>query len=75
MFEDLIIVDKNLHGAVNIVYQATNNIQQEVDDLIVAGRGREDAGAMDPLTDPMTEPEANGVQGEGDGAEPAEEAP
>ncbi|KAJ7853078.1 hypothetical protein B0H14DRAFT_3655805 [Mycena olivaceomarginata] len=75
MFEDLIIVDKNLHGAVDIVYQATNNIQQEVDDLIVAGRGREDAGAMDPPTDPTTEPEANGVQGEGDGAEPAEEAP
>ncbi|KAJ7348434.1 hypothetical protein DFH08DRAFT_959837 [Mycena albidolilacea] len=75
MFEDLIIMDKKLHGAVDIVYQATNNIQQEVDDLIVAGRGREDAGAMDPPIDPTTEPEANGVQGEGGGAEPAEEAP
>ncbi|KAJ7878001.1 hypothetical protein B0H14DRAFT_2567546 [Mycena olivaceomarginata] len=67
MFEDLIIVDKNLHGAVDIVYQATNNIQQEVDDLIVAGRGREDAGATDLPTDPTTELEANGVQGEGGG--------
>ncbi|KAJ7792157.1 hypothetical protein B0H14DRAFT_3564959 [Mycena olivaceomarginata] len=74
MFEDLIIVDKNLHGAVDIVYQATNNIQQEVDDLIVAGRGREDAGATDLPTDPTTELEANGVQGEGGRAEPAEEA-
>ncbi|KAJ7327988.1 hypothetical protein DFH08DRAFT_967760 [Mycena albidolilacea] len=75
MFEDLIIVDKNLHGAVDIVYQATNNIQQEVDDLIVAGRGREDAGTTDLPTDPTTDLEANGVQGEGGGAEPAEEAP
>ncbi|KAJ7822983.1 hypothetical protein B0H14DRAFT_3730918 [Mycena olivaceomarginata] len=72
--KDLIIVDKNLHGAVDIVYQATNNIQQEVDDLIVAGRGREDAGATDLPTDPTTELEANGVQGEGGRAEPAEEA-
>lgn len=36
MFEDLIVTDKELHGAVDIVYQSTNDVQQEVDDLIDA---------------------------------------
>lgn len=36
MFEDLIVADKKLHGAVEIIYQATNDVQQEVDDLIDA---------------------------------------
>ncbi|KAJ7026177.1 hypothetical protein C8F04DRAFT_1268348 [Mycena alexandri] len=35
-FEDLIAEDKELHGAVDIIYQATNDVQQEVDDLIDA---------------------------------------
>ncbi|KAJ7775867.1 hypothetical protein B0H14DRAFT_3588141 [Mycena olivaceomarginata] len=73
MFEDLIIADKALHGAVDIVYQATNNIQQEVDDLIVAGRGREDPGAMDPPVDSTTEPEEDGAPGNGE--EPQEQGP
>ncbi|KAJ7825774.1 hypothetical protein B0H14DRAFT_3468291 [Mycena olivaceomarginata] len=36
MFEDLITEDKTLHGAVDIVYQTINDVQQEVDDLIDA---------------------------------------
>ncbi|KAJ7887851.1 hypothetical protein B0H14DRAFT_2562622 [Mycena olivaceomarginata] len=36
LFEDLITVGKELHGAVDIVYQTSNDIQQEVDDLINA---------------------------------------
>ncbi|KAJ7705698.1 hypothetical protein B0H14DRAFT_2647266 [Mycena olivaceomarginata] len=36
MFEDLITEDKALHGAVDIVYQTINDVQQEVDDLIDA---------------------------------------
>ncbi|KAJ7136614.1 hypothetical protein C8R44DRAFT_728599 [Mycena epipterygia] len=36
MFEDLIVADKELHGAVEIIYQANNDVQQEVDDLIAA---------------------------------------
>ncbi|KAJ7794952.1 hypothetical protein B0H13DRAFT_2393217 [Mycena leptocephala] len=36
MFEVLIETDKELHGAVEIVYQNNDNIQQEVDDLIHA---------------------------------------
>ncbi|KAJ7336840.1 hypothetical protein DFH08DRAFT_964799 [Mycena albidolilacea] len=71
MFEDLIIADKALHCAVDIVYQAMNNIQQEVDDLIVAGRGREDPGAMDPPVDSTAEPEEDGAPG--DGEEPQEQ--
>ncbi|KAJ7820468.1 hypothetical protein B0H14DRAFT_3735671 [Mycena olivaceomarginata] len=69
----LIIADKALHGAVDIVYQATNNIQQEVDDLIVAGRGREDPGAMDPPVDSTAEPEEDGAPGNGE--EPQEQGP
>jgi hypothetical protein len=73
MFEDLINMDKTLHGAVDIVYQATNNIQQEVDDLIVAGRGRAegaDVGSPDP-TDHTPVPEGNGPEG-GEDDEPNE---
>ncbi|KAJ7715592.1 hypothetical protein B0H14DRAFT_3522584 [Mycena olivaceomarginata] len=73
MFEDLIIADKALHGAVDIVYQAMNNIQQEVDDLIVAGGGHEDPGAMDPPVDPTAEPEEDGAPG--DGEEPQGQGP
>ncbi|KAJ7893315.1 hypothetical protein B0H14DRAFT_3125788 [Mycena olivaceomarginata] len=74
MFEDLINMDKTLHGAVDIVYQATNNIQQEVDDLIVAGRGRAegvDVGSPDPTDDPTPVPEGNGTEG-GEDDEPNE---
>ncbi|KAJ7687475.1 hypothetical protein B0H14DRAFT_2653804 [Mycena olivaceomarginata] len=73
MFEDLIIAEKALHGAVDIVYQATNNIQQEVDDLIVAGRGREYPGAMDPPVDSTAEPEEDRAPGNGE--EPQEQGP
>ncbi|KAJ7883163.1 hypothetical protein B0H14DRAFT_3433036 [Mycena olivaceomarginata] len=36
MFEELITEDKVLRGAVDIVYQTINDVQQEVDDLINA---------------------------------------
>ncbi|KAJ7190484.1 hypothetical protein B0H12DRAFT_1172658 [Mycena haematopus] len=36
MFEYFIATDKELHGAVDIVYQTSNDVQQEVDDLIHA---------------------------------------
>ncbi|KAJ7320993.1 hypothetical protein DFH08DRAFT_818816 [Mycena albidolilacea] len=36
LFEDLITADKELHGAVDIVYQTSNDVQPEVDDLINA---------------------------------------
>lgn len=36
LFEDLIADDKEKHGAVDIIYQTTNDVQQEVDDLIDA---------------------------------------
>ncbi|KAJ7198151.1 hypothetical protein GGX14DRAFT_573706 [Mycena pura] len=64
MFEDLIIADKALHGAVDIVYQATNSIQQEVDDLIVAGRGQEEPGLMNPPINSTAEPEDDGTLGD-----------
>jgi hypothetical protein len=73
MFEDHIIADKALHSTVDIVYQATNSIQQEVDDLIVAGRGREEPGLMNPPVDSTTEPEEDG--GLGNGEEPQEQGP
>ncbi|KAJ6613711.1 hypothetical protein B0H10DRAFT_1951340 [Mycena sp. CBHHK59/15] len=38
MFDGLIKVDKVLHGAVDIIYQPTDDLQQEVDDLIDATR-------------------------------------
>ncbi|KAJ6561367.1 hypothetical protein B0H10DRAFT_2239935 [Mycena sp. CBHHK59/15] len=47
MFEELIITDKELHGAVDIVYQPTNDVQQEVDDLI-------DASSADAASTPTT---------------------
>ncbi|KAJ6551558.1 hypothetical protein B0H19DRAFT_1264220 [Mycena capillaripes] len=34
LFEGLITHNKELHGAVDIVYQTSNDVQQEVDDLI-----------------------------------------
>ncbi|KAJ6612073.1 hypothetical protein B0H10DRAFT_2223480 [Mycena sp. CBHHK59/15] len=36
MFEGLIKKDKSLHGNIDIVYQASDDIQQEVDDVIAA---------------------------------------
>ncbi|KAJ6626611.1 hypothetical protein B0H10DRAFT_2185638 [Mycena sp. CBHHK59/15] len=59
MFEGLIKKDKSLHGNVDIVYQASDDIQQEVDDVIAAssvdaaitvdlGAGQDDDGSDRP---------------------------
>ncbi|KAJ6612916.1 hypothetical protein B0H10DRAFT_2222693 [Mycena sp. CBHHK59/15] len=59
MFEGLIMKDKSLHGNINIVYQASDDIQQEVDDVIAAssvdtaitvdlGAGQDDDGSDGP---------------------------
>ncbi|KAJ7211302.1 hypothetical protein GGX14DRAFT_565175 [Mycena pura] len=47
MFEELILADKALHGAVDITYQVTNDVQQEVDDLI-------DAASADAASTPTS---------------------
>ncbi|KAJ7653587.1 hypothetical protein DFH06DRAFT_1203982 [Mycena polygramma] len=48
MSEELITEDKALHGLVDIVYQATNDVQQEVDELI-------DASAANVASMPATD--------------------
>ncbi|KAJ7215533.1 hypothetical protein GGX14DRAFT_562742 [Mycena pura] len=50
MFEELILADKALHGAVDITYRVANDVQQEVDDLI-------DAASADAASTPTSSDE------------------
>ncbi|KAJ7807027.1 hypothetical protein B0H14DRAFT_3483623 [Mycena olivaceomarginata] len=63
MFEELITEDKALHGAIDIVYQTINDIQQEVDDLI-------DASAANVASTPAADLDSasSSEQPEGSGA-------
>ncbi|KAJ7487244.1 hypothetical protein B0H11DRAFT_2409900 [Mycena galericulata] len=59
MFEDLIGTDKELHGAVEITYQPTNEVQQEVDELIDATSANL-ASTPTPASATTPEPEVQG---------------
>ncbi|KAJ7476348.1 hypothetical protein B0H11DRAFT_2426842 [Mycena galericulata] len=64
MFEDLIVTDKELHGAVEITYQPTNEVQQEVDELIDAASANL-ASTPTPASATTPEPEVPSTQGDG----------
>ncbi|KAJ7616169.1 hypothetical protein DFH06DRAFT_1145673 [Mycena polygramma] len=69
MFEELITEDKALHGLVDIVYQATNDVQQEVDELIDASAANvASMPATDSDSDSGSMPPSGSVPPEGSGA-------
>ncbi|KAJ7661259.1 hypothetical protein B0H17DRAFT_1212284 [Mycena rosella] len=70
MFEDLIETDKKLHGAVDIIYQSTHDLQQEVDDLIDATSA--DAASIATRRDCSPPPEGDSDQLDADGGGGAE---
>ncbi|KAJ7635915.1 hypothetical protein B0H17DRAFT_1217186 [Mycena rosella] len=70
MFEDLIETDKKLHGAVDIIYQSTHDLQQEVDDLIDATSA--DAASTATRRDCSPPPEGDSDQLDADGGGGAE---